>query len=48
MQAWWHLPVMTLGTLRQEDHEFNTSLGYSVKKEKNVTENNQICVLIHC
>jgi hypothetical protein len=38
MQAWWHLPVMTLGTLRQEDHEFNTSLGYTVRptlKKKN-------------
>jgi hypothetical protein len=42
MQAWWHLPVMTLGTLRQEDHEFNTSLGYTVrptlKKKKSRTK----------
>jgi hypothetical protein len=31
-QAWWFIPVISaLRRLRQEDHEFETSLGYTVK-----------------
>jgi hypothetical protein len=31
-QMWWHTPVITaLRRLRQEDHEFEVSLGYVVK-----------------
>jgi hypothetical protein len=40
-QAWWFIPVISaLRRLRQEDHEFETSLGYTVKpclkKKKNM------------
>jgi hypothetical protein len=29
-QAWWHIPVIpVLKRLRQEDHEFETSLSYT-------------------
>jgi hypothetical protein len=31
-QVWWYLPVIpALGRLRQEDLQFETSLGYVVK-----------------
>jgi hypothetical protein len=31
-QAWWYIPVIpALGRLRQEYHEFETSLGYRVR-----------------
>jgi hypothetical protein len=31
-QAWWCTPVIpALGRLRQEDHKFQTSLGYTMR-----------------
>jgi hypothetical protein len=31
-QAWWHTPVIpTVKRLKQENHEFQTSLGYKAR-----------------
>jgi hypothetical protein len=43
MVAWWHTPIiLALRRLRQEDHEFQTSLGhimrpYFKKAKKEIT-----------
>jgi hypothetical protein len=33
--SWWHTPVINEAKrMRQEDHEFEASLGYTLKKKK--------------